>query len=162
MRPERRNLQCLFKVTGLLFRINRFVVLDELVFFRTGFLRFNDHFVCSSTISPRSVRAIVTNSRFCKARNPSSSRNNASRDLENVSASVTLSCADPRFLSVVSDTDADVVVEFGDGQADLFHCVAVTQGDGVFEGLVAVFALTQGVVIDGDAEGCADLVLAAV
>ncbi len=40
-----------------------------------------------------------------------------------------------------------------DGDADLGHGVAVADGDGV---------VVEGVEVDGDAEGCADLVLAAV
>ncbi len=47
----------------------------------------------------------------------------------------------------------DETVEVGDVDAGLFHGVAVAQGDGV------VF---QGLVVDGDAERCADCILTAV
>jgi len=55
-------------------------------------------------------------------------------------------CLEPNLFS-------DVGFELADGHANLFHGVAVADGDGI------VF---EGVEVDGDAEGRSDFVLAAV
>ena len=67
-------------------------------------------------------------------------------------------------LSILLDPLQEPGEEVADGDAFLLHGVAVADGDGVFLGVIVVIfsALADGVEVDGDAEGGAHFVLAAV